>query len=369
MKTDIIDVETGEIIDMDEAPAPRLPAVSSPPKPPVRSKADLPVTGFSKIAGAIAAVMKELTPVKKEGKHEHFNFKYAKMQDLMQELTPLMGQHGLAIIPTELEKSWVDKQYVSVRYAFTIIHESGEVWPERPEWTGMSLALTHKGGVDDKCLNKCATAARKYFLLALFNIPTADMDDADKGSSDAPRQPPKPTVAPKPVPGAKPHALPHDGMEMSHWVTLYIAYLSACASKEELVKWDGENDKYLTVISNKDKAAYDQIVQTTQRREKELAPKKPGPPAPPKMQQDKAVEPGEALEETVRDAPPSDVVDGQAWLKGFASALSGCDTPQALEEVRRTVGLPAKGKVSQEEWEQGGVLLQAAKNRIALEDK
>ena len=170
-------------------------------------------TGFAHIAKAIAGVMKEISPVQKEGTHDHFNFKYAKMQDLMQELTPLMGKHGLAIIPTELEKSWVDKQYVSVRYAFTIIHESGEVWPERPEWTGMSLALTNNGKVDDKCLNKCATAARKYFLLALFNIPTADVDDSDKGHNDAPKSPPAPP--PKPVAGAKPHTIQiTDGMDM-----------------------------------------------------------------------------------------------------------------------------------------------------------
>jgi hypothetical protein len=33
-------------------------------------------------------------------------------------------------------------------------------------------------------LNKCHTAARKYFLLALFQIPTGEEDDADQGEND-----------------------------------------------------------------------------------------------------------------------------------------------------------------------------------------
>jgi hypothetical protein len=45
--------------------------------------------------------------------------------------------------------------------------------------TGMSRCRDSKGGFDDKSMNKCHTAARKYFLLALFQIPTGDIDDAD----------------------------------------------------------------------------------------------------------------------------------------------------------------------------------------------
>ena len=47
--------------------------------------------------------------------------------------------------------------------------------------TGVSTCRNSKGGWDDKSLNKCHTAARKYFLLSLFQIPTGEEDDADKG--------------------------------------------------------------------------------------------------------------------------------------------------------------------------------------------
>lgn len=371
-----VDAMTGEIMmQVEEAPR-RVPAIASEMKP-VKTQVErmiLPVTGFSKIAGAIAAVMKELAPVVKEGTHEHFKFKYAKMQDLLQELTPLLGKHGLAIIPTELEKSWVDKSYVSVRYSFTIAHESGEIWPERPEWTGMSLAVNKNGGIDDKCLNKASTSARKYFLLALFNIPTADVDDTDAGHNDVPKSPPKPPVPVKPTPGAKPHLIQTgEGMDLPHWVNLYLAYIATAATKDELAQWDKLNDKALTHVSNKDKAAYDRIIAATQKREKEVV-KKPGPPPPPpkthtEAPQDRDVElvtggvtpPGEM----VWDDPP---MDGQQWLRDFEGALSGCTTMESLEGVRAAVGVPAKGRVTAEEWAQGGVLMQAAVNRIKLEE-
>ncbi len=43
-----------------------------------------------------------------------------------------------------------------------------------------------KRGVGHKSLNKCHTAARKYFLLALFQIPTGEEADADQGENERP---------------------------------------------------------------------------------------------------------------------------------------------------------------------------------------
>jgi hypothetical protein len=138
------------------------------------------------------------------------------------------------------------------------------------------------------------------------------------------------------------------------------------ATGEELQAWDKLNDAVLTRVSNKDKPAYDRIVAATQKRAKEVS-KKAGPPPPPKAQSDKDVElltggvtpPGE----TVREDP----VDPQQWLRDFGGALAGCTTAEELEKVRADVGIPAKGKVPDDVWAQGGVLLKAAHNRIALE--
>lgn len=367
-----VDPKTGEIIM--ELPSNNLPAVPMSSAPmPAEPKAYPP-----KMAKAILAVTKAIGGIGKHGTNTFQHYNYQKWEDVLDKLSPLLVDHGLIVQQSELGCSISDKDaLLSITYEFDIINEDGDVWPKHPRWKAIARLCDSKGVYDDKAANKCHTQAHKYFLLHFFKIKTKEAIEADEGEAAAPRHPPKPTVAPKPVPGAKPHVLPHDGMEMSHWVTLYIAYLSACPSKEALIQWDKLNDKYLTVISNKDKAAYEQIVQTTQRREKELVPptKKPGPPPPPKAAQptedtDVALVTGGVTPpgEMVWEDPPADAPDGQAWLRDFSGALSGCTTPQELEEIRKTVGLPAKGKVSQEEWEQGGVLLQAAKNRIALEE-
>jgi hypothetical protein len=331
------------------------------------------------MAKSILAVTKAIGGIGKHGTNTFQHYNYQKWEDVLDKLSPLLVDHGLIVQQSELGCSISDKDaLLSITYEFDIINEDGDVWPKHPRWKAIARLCDSKGVYDDKAANKCHTQAHKYFLLHFFKIKTKESLDGDEAETPL-RQPPKPTppkptTAPKPVAGAKPHLLPNAGMDMSHWVTLYIAYLSSCASTEDLGQWDKLNDKYLTEVSNKDKPAYDQIVQVTQRRMKELTPKKAGPPAPPPKtvatpQADKDVElvtggvtpPGEMVWED----PP---FDGQTWLREFDGALSGCTTAQELEEVRKTVGVPAKGKASDEEWKQGGVLLQAAKNRIALED-
>lgn len=96
--------------------------------------------------------------------------------------TPLLGRRGIVIFQSEVGRAMFDDDNViAVEYAFTVAHVSGETWPHVLRQTGVSTCRNTKGGWDDKSLNKCHTAARKYFLLALFQIPTGDEEDADQG--------------------------------------------------------------------------------------------------------------------------------------------------------------------------------------------
>jgi hypothetical protein len=150
--------------------------------PLARTASNLPVAKVGKISGAIAAVMGEIGIVAKQGTNQFHRYKYAQMQDILQQLTPLLAKHGLVIWQTERDRSWLDgDRVVQVQYSFRISHSSGEVWPEEMLQTGVCRARDSKGGFDDKAVNKCHTAARKYMLLALFQIPTGDVDDADRG--------------------------------------------------------------------------------------------------------------------------------------------------------------------------------------------
>jgi hypothetical protein len=104
------------------------------------------------------------------------------MGDILKEVTPLLGRHGIVIFQSEVGRAMFDDDNViAVEYSFTVAHASGETWPHVIKQTGVSTCRNSKGGWDDKSLNKCHTAARKYFLLALFQIPTGEEDDADLG--------------------------------------------------------------------------------------------------------------------------------------------------------------------------------------------
>src|SRR5712671_3246234 len=134
------------------------------------------------LVAAIAAVMTEVHVVAKRGENEFHRYRYATMGDILKEITPLLGRHGIVIFQLETGRAMFDDDNViAVEYAFTVAHASGETWPHVIKQTGVSTCRNSKGGWDDKSLNKCHTAARKYFLLALFQIPTGEEDDADLG--------------------------------------------------------------------------------------------------------------------------------------------------------------------------------------------
>ena len=156
------------------------------------------------IAEAINAIMGEVTYVQKRGENQFHRYKFAAVGDLLAKVQPAMHKHGLIIIQNEKRHTLSPSGGVmEVEYEFTIAHKSGVVWPDRPVHTGMAAATNSKGGFDDKCVNKCMTAARKYFLLALFQIPTGEQDDPDAHedtTEPAAKRDPSPPIPPKQAP-------------------------------------------------------------------------------------------------------------------------------------------------------------------------
>jgi hypothetical protein len=154
---------------------------------PAGELAALPSTSIGQVTKAIASVMLEIDKVAKRGQNTFHDYRYARMEDILQRLTPLLGKHGLAIFQDEVGRSMLDNDSViAITYEFVVAHESGEVWPQRLRQTGASRCRDTKGGWDDKAVNKCHTAARKYFLLSLFQVPTGDETDPDQDGTAGP---------------------------------------------------------------------------------------------------------------------------------------------------------------------------------------
>src|SRR6516225_262954 len=96
---------------------------------PIAVAAEVTRPSTPKIAAAIAAIQAEIGIVDKGGQvgepGRGFNFKYARIEDVLTALTPLMGKNGLAVIQDEIEITQIEKTGVAVKYEFTVIHESG----------------------------------------------------------------------------------------------------------------------------------------------------------------------------------------------------------------------------------------------------
>jgi ERF superfamily len=125
---------------------------------------------------------------RRQARREHVpRISLRTMGDILKEITPLLGKHGIVIFQSETGRAMFDEDNViAIEYAFTVAHASGEIWPHAIKQTGVSTCRNSKGGWDDKSLNKCHTAARKYFLLALCQIPTGnEEDDADQDERPA----------------------------------------------------------------------------------------------------------------------------------------------------------------------------------------
>lgn len=265
-----------------EAPLAQLPVHSLPAREPV------PATGFGKVVEAVAAVMMDMEPVGKGGTNKFHDYKYARMQDILQMLTPLMGRHGLAVFQHEVRHEMFDDgKCIAIHYQFTVAHKSGEIWPERPIQTGMAPCRTSKGTFDDKSFAKAHTSARKYFLLSLFQIPTEDEDDPD---TDRTRK------ASAPVPGpdgrVPPHKIePTKTETFDSWTPKYLAAIITAKTSDELRAWDAANDELLGIMSNDPKAAalYAKIMSETERMTARLA--EPGETPKPPVADDKVPSP------------------------------------------------------------------------------
>jgi hypothetical protein len=262
-----------------------------------KAKQPAPSTGDgSKVFAAISKIMAEVGTVKKDGKNTFHNYAYATAADIAHALQKKVADAGLVIVQTENKmETHFDNSILTVEYSFILSHISGEQLPFIITKTGASSLKNSKGGIDDKAINKCSTAALKYFLLALFLIPTGDYDDAD-ADGDTDGAPPKPRAtqsksqdkappqaAEKPVEEVSapvdaatgtvtPHAIPVPMVEGKGdpvgWSSLYIAAINAAKDEPELDAWVKLNAKLMGDVAKYAAKAHKGIVEALEAKRK-----------------------------------------------------------------------------------------------------
>src|SRR4051794_29409654 len=113
---------------------PRNNVVPMPPREPI---AEYP----AKITKAIMAIRRTIQPVAKAGEVSFgkTQYRYPKADDVMDEVIPLLATHGLIITQSEIKQVLFEaERMLAITYAYSVVHEDGDVWPERIERTGLA---------------------------------------------------------------------------------------------------------------------------------------------------------------------------------------------------------------------------------------
>lgn len=109
--------------------------------------------------------------VEKKGKNDFHKYSYAREEDFLAALRPLLDQHGVVIDVGCVEENREGMMTrVKLRYTITDVDTGYSI--ER-DWAG------HGEDKADKGIYKAYTGANKYFLYKFFQIPTSDDPESD----------------------------------------------------------------------------------------------------------------------------------------------------------------------------------------------
>ena len=132
------------------------------------------------IYAAMAAIIKGIGAIAKAKTCSlGASFKYRGIDDVYNALNPLLGEHGVFVLPMAAERVSEQRQsrrgekmtVVTIRMTYRFCHTDGS----SVECTTIGEAMDS----GDKATNKAMAIAHKYAILQTFCIPTDDLEDPD----------------------------------------------------------------------------------------------------------------------------------------------------------------------------------------------
>lgn len=317
----------------------------------------------AKIASSILKITREIGKIVKRGENKFHSYAYAKWEDILDQLAPLIAEHGLIIIPNELHHNVLESiATIAITYEFTIVNEDGDVWPDKPKQTQLCKIRDSKNVIDDKASSKCFTQAQKYMMLALFKIRTQDMADADADSNPIPAQ------RKRPVPSTDgktpPHLIPIiDGEAPAAWVARFIDKIAKADTEAEIDAWDKANDPVIGRVQQHSVDAYNKLVDALNEHQERVKPKvaqKAGADIhPPKNEMPD-------IPAQFRRTPEKPAINDNErdWIDGLKGAFSGCEDVGSLDAEQERLMEPQRGKVSEAAWQAAIDAYDAERDRI-----
>ncbi len=154
----------------------------------------------------ISAIMKDCPAIGKNNVNQQQKFAYRSIDDVMNALQNILPKYGVFYVPEVIENIQEERQtksggnliYSVLKVKYTFYAEDGSHVSAVVQSEGMDSA--------DKSSNKAMSAACKYALFQVFNIPTVEFVDPDETT-------PEPTV-PQQQTGSQFRLLKYPGDEM-----------------------------------------------------------------------------------------------------------------------------------------------------------
>lgn len=138
----------------------------------------------AKIYKTINQVMQKISAIAKGRKNSTQNFVYRGIDDVMNELHPVMAECGLFVVPTVLEENRTEGKsrsggvmfFERLKIKFTFYADDGS--------NVEAVVIGEAMDSGDKASNKALSIGLKYACLQVFCIPTEDDKDPDAQSPE-----------------------------------------------------------------------------------------------------------------------------------------------------------------------------------------
>jgi hypothetical protein len=126
---------------------------------------------IANIAVALVKFNGEVSKIEKDSSNPHFKNKYASLDNIIDEIRPILHKHGLSI----MQFPGGDGE----RFTMTtmLLHESGE-------WIESQPIVMKPVKNDPQGIGSCTTYARRYSLSSFLSLNTGEDDDGEGASGD-----------------------------------------------------------------------------------------------------------------------------------------------------------------------------------------
>lgn len=126
---------------------------------------------IANIAVALVKFNGEVSKIEKDSSNPHFKNKYASLDNIIDEIRPILHKHGLSIM--QFPGGDGDKFTMTTM----LLHESGE-------WIESQPIVMKPVKNDPQGIGSCTTYARRYSLSSFLSLNTGEDDDGEGASAD-----------------------------------------------------------------------------------------------------------------------------------------------------------------------------------------